>query len=410
MHHNQHTRSARSPWLGSLLGLSTLSLLLGGISCSSDPGGEDGTIPPGTVVDSCPPGYTCETNGDGMIVIVGGGNGSGGATSSGGASGVGGDPSASGGGTSSGGNGDVGAGGTATDPSCTDEQHPDQLDQPCSIWLEWGDPPGAHCNDEWLQGYCDATCGRCTPSSGTGGDSGSGGGGNGSGGWGNDVTLPDINGGEVYHATRYWDCCKHHCAWPGHDRGTAKSCGSDGTTLVSDNTGSACAGEGNAHTCYSDAPYAVSDTVSYGTIARRHENATCGECYHIQFTGEGHYSGSDPGSQRIAGKHMIVKVSNTGSDVNNRQFDLLIPGGGVGQNPGTCSQQWGVPDGETHGGYLADCGGSYEQKKQCVQNKCAQLPAGDARAGCEWFVDWFEIADNPKFRFEPIACPSDMRF
>src|SRR5690606_27449123 len=158
MHHTQHTRSARSPWLGSLLGLSTLSLLLGGISCSSDPGGEDGTIPPGTVVDSCPAGYACETNHDGSLVVVGSGGGSsGGASGVGGATGsTGGATGTTGGATSSG--GAVGSGGAMEDP-CTDIQHPDHTDKPCSEVAGWGE-----CDSDWMQGYCDTTCGRCTPS------------------------------------------------------------------------------------------------------------------------------------------------------------------------------------------------------------------------------------------------------
>lgn len=405
MHHNQHTRSFRSSWVGSLVGLSTLALLMGGVSCSSEPGDGNGTIPPGTVVDSCPPGYTCETNADGTIVVVGA-DGSGGATSTGGVSSGGGAPSSSGGtpGTATGGAVSSGGGG-GNDENCTDVQHPDQLDQPCSIWLEWGDPPGSHCNDDWLQGYCDATCGRCTPSSGSGGGNGSGGGGNGSGGWGNDVTLPDINGGSTGWASRYWDCCRHHCTWSGNG-GSVPACGVDGVSIS--NGDSACGG-GNAYTCYNQAPRAVSDTVSYGYVAV--PNPQCGKCYHIQFTGSSHNAGNDPGSAAIAGKHMIVQVTNTGGDVGQNQMDLMIPGGGVGLNPNTCPAQWGMNDlGPIHGGFLSACSGDHSDhnsRKQCVRSRCDKLPAGDLRDGCNWFVDWFEVADNPNFKYEEIQCPAD---
>jgi hypothetical protein len=87
----------------------------------------------------------------------------------------------------------------------------------------------------------------------------------------------------------------------------------------------------------------------------------------------------------------------------------MIPGGGVGLNPNTCKQQWNANDlGPASGGFLAGCSGSYEQKKACVKEKCSVIPAGDARNGCLWFVDWYQAADNPNFRYEPIACPSDM--
>jgi hypothetical protein len=418
MHHNQHTRSFRSSWVGSLVGLSTLALLMGGVSCSSEPGDGNGTIPPGTVVDSCPPGYTCETNADGTIVVVGA-DGSGGATSTGGVSSGGGAPSSSGGtpGTATGGAVSSGGGG-GNDENCTDVQHPDQLDQPCSIWLEWGDPPGAHCNDDWLQGYCDATCGRCTPSSGSGGGNGSGGGGNGSGGWGNNVTLPDINNNSNGWGSRYWDCCKPHCAWSGADRGTVRACGADGTSELSDaNAASACPSNnqspGPAYMCYSQAPRAVSDTVSYGYVAASPGRTVCGKCYHIQFTGSSHNAGNDAGSAAIAGKHMIVQISNTGHDVGDNQLDLMIPGGGVGVNPNTCGAQWGLSNsdlGNQYGGFLADCRGDHSDhnsRKQCVRSRCDKLPAGDLRDGCYWFVDWFEIADNPNFKYEEIQCPAD---
>jgi hypothetical protein len=34
-----------------------------------------------------------------------------------------------------------------------------------------------------------------------------------------------------------------------------------------------------------------------------------------------------------------------------------------------------------------------------------KIPAGRARDGCLWFVDWFEVADNPKFTSEQTNCP-----
>jgi len=57
---------------------------------------------------------------------------------------------------------------------------------------------------------------------------------------------------------------------------------------------------------------------------------------------------------------------------------------------------------------LTSCTGTYAAKKDCVREKCMKLPEGDARKGCLWFVDWYQAADNPQFRYEPINCPSDM--
>jgi len=103
---------------------------------------------------------------------------------------------------------------------------------------------------------------------------------------------------------------------------------------------------------------------------------------------------------------MIVKVTNTGSDVAGNQFDLMIPGGGVGQFD-ACTNQWNQSSlGERYGGFLSSCKtGTHADKKECVRKECMKIPAGSARDGCIWFVDWFQIADNPKFTSTQTSCP-----
>jgi hypothetical protein len=32
----------------------------------------------------------------------------------------------------------------------------------------------------------------------------------------------------------------------------------------------------------------------------------------------------------------------------------------------------------------------------------------DLKAGCLWYVDWFQIADNPNTFVKEITCPSDL--
>ena len=207
--------------------------------------------------------------------------------------------------------------------------------------------------------------------------------------------LPNVTSGNGY-ATRYWDCCQPHCAQSNGHR-----CSQDGTSQTG-NTQSACSG-GGAYACYDEAPKAISDCLSYGHIAKANPN--CGQCYRIQFTGQGEHNANDAGSKLIKGKQMIVKVSNTGGDVAANQFDLMIPGGGVGQF-NACSQQWGTSDlGAQYGGFLTECTGSHAQKKECVRQECMKIPAGAARDGCIWFVDWLQIADNPKFTSEQTNCP-----
>lgn len=361
----------RKIWMGSTV----LALVLALVGCN------EGSRDPGA-------SGALAMSGAGPAIVAG--------SSGGGSSGVAGSNATPTGGSSA----SAGSGNTTDGKAaCTNQQHPDHMDKPCSIWKEWDaekDPSDANCNADWLigAGYCLESCGKCSVSSGDGG--GSAGGGN----LGPGPSLPDVTSGEVYWASRYWDCCKPHCAWHG-----MPSCGADGTSH--DGGDSACGG-GSAYACYDEAPRAVGDNVSYGYVAV--PNPSCGTCFHLQFTGTGQHSASDPGSQAIAGKHMIVKVTNTGGDVAGNQFDLMIPGGGVGLNPDTCKQQWNVSDlGATYGGFLTSCGGTtHEERKECVRQKCSMIPAGDARNGCLWFVDWFQAADNPNFRYEPIDCPSDM--
>ena len=326
--------------------------------------------------------------------------------------GAGGAPAAAGAPAAGGADGLSGSGGTGgTAPACTDKQIPGEHEkEPCSIWAEWDATKDASmpkdCDSSWLTGagYCLESCGKCKSANSSGG---SGGGGGSAGvfntGLGPGPKMSEIpTSNKVMWASRYWDCCKPHCS----TNGNIKSCGADG---VSQNgSGSACSG-GQAYTCYSQAPRAVGDYVAYGYVAV--PNPQCGQCYHLQFTGTGQFAANDPGSKQLLGKHMIVKVSNTGGDVAGNQFDMMIPGGGVGQNANTCTNQWKLSSsqlGPTQGGFLTGCTGSYSAKRDCVREKCMLLPDGDLRKGCIWFVDWYAAADNPQFRYESIQCPSDI--
>jgi hypothetical protein len=396
----------RLSFLGSVCLISGLSI--GACSSGDLPGsgasaGSSGsTSNPGPVAGSNTLGPT-QSMGGSSAVVAGSGSSSGG-MSVGGSSPIGGSGNGSGssnGGSSAGGT--PGSGGTAPVP-CTDKQNPDHMGEPCSIWREYDEAKGTteNCDASWLTGagYCLKSCGKCSDGTG-GGGGGSGGSPPFSTGLGPGPALPDVTGGNVYWASRYWDCCKPHCSQQG-----LPSCGADGVSR--DGGNSACSG-GSAYACYNQAPRFIGDNVSYGYVAV--PNPSCGTCYHLQFTGTGKFNANDPGSKAIAGKHMIVKVANSGGDVAGNQFDLAVPGGGVGLNANTCTSQWKISSsdlGPTAGGFLAACTGTHDQKMSCVRDKCNKLPEGDARKGCMWFVDWFQVADDPNFRYEPIACPSDL--
>jgi hypothetical protein len=284
-----------------------------------------------------------------------------------------------------------GAGSGAGGRPCVNVEPPPDPEWPDATCETWATET-TECTAAWFATYCDVSCGRCVPEGGSGGGAGTGGAPT------VDCStqgLPNVTGGNGY-ATRYWDCCQTHCA-----QSSGHRCSQDGVSSTGNNQ-SACSG-GGSFACYDEAPRSVSECLSYGHIAK--SNPNCGGCYRIQFTGEGQHNVNDPGSKLIKGKQMIVKVTNTGGDVGGTQFDLMIPGGGVGQF-NACSTQWGTNDlGAQYGGFLTECTGSHAQKKECVRQECMKIPAGKARDGCIWFVDWFQVADNPKFTSESTNCP-----
>nr|ACN42745.1 beta-1,4 endoglucanase 3 short form [Bursaphelenchus xylophilus] len=189
--------------------------------------------------------------------------------------------------------------------------------------------------------------------------------------------------------TRYWDCCKSSCAWPG--KATLKS-GPIQTCDVHDqplndggNTQSGCNG-GSAYSCSTEQPYAVNDTLSFGfaavKLAGGSESTWCCACYELTFT-----SGS------VAGKKFVIQATNTGGDLGDNHFDLAIPGGGVGIFNG-CTAQWGAPS----SGWGSQYGGVSSR------SDCSQLPA-TLQPGCDWRFDWFGNSDNPGVTFKQVTCP-----
>jgi hypothetical protein len=222
------------------------------------------------------------------------------------------------------------------------------------------------------------------------------------------------------YATRYWDCCKAHCGWQGNVNPATtpvESCDKNDQShgpVYDIQSSCQTPAEASAFTCYDEAPWAVSDTLAYGFAAIPGQGDVCGRCYQLQFDGTGHYNAADPGSVALTGKTMIVQATNIGFDVAGGQFDILTPGGGVGLFD-ACSYQWGVQTqelGATYGGFMTFCqqqGGDHEQVKQCVLGRCAAVfddpGLAELAAGCEWYVNWYEAADNPNLKYQEVACP-----
>jgi hypothetical protein len=319
----------------------------------------------------------------------------------------------------SGGSGAFSGGSSGTGPSggsggaCTDTPPPNGSSCADAVGFGW-------CGQPWMNGACAQTCDLCNGSAGgsggtsTGGASGTGTGGTnaasgGAGGssgtsGGNVAPPPNINGGSQAWASRYWDCCKPACGWSGNVRAGSPmtACDQQNQDLSSYDTKNACESGGSAYMCWDGAPFQVGDNLSYGFVAASGPNYVCGRCFHLEFNGSGH-SGNNAGATALNGKHMIVQVINNGG-VAQDQFDLLIPGGGVGEL-NACNMQWGNADlGARFGGFLAGCNGD----QSCVRDKCNTIFADkpDLMAGCEWFLGWYQAADNPNLTYEQIACPA----
>ena len=192
--------------------------------------------------------------------------------------------------------------------------------------------------------------------------------------------------------TRYWDCCKPSCGWSGKVSGSGayvKSCSNNGYDAhASSDITSGCDG-GDAFTCNNQKPWAVNDQLAYGFAAAHipglSEQDRCCSCYKLDFT-----------SGPVQGKTMIVQVTNSGSDVGEHQFDLQIPGGGVGIF-NACSRQWGAPGegwGQRYGGVNS-------------RDRCYGLPE-QIRDGCLFRFDWFKGADNPTMTYSKVDCPAEL--
>jgi hypothetical protein len=101
-------------------------------------------------------------------------------------------------------------------------------------------------------------------------------------------------------------------------------------------------------------------------------------------------------SGACSGKKLVVQITNTGGDLGSNQFDLAIPGGGVGIFNG-CTSQYGAPAdgwGSRYGGVPSKDG-------------CKQLPAA-LQPGCEFRFDFMGGADNPSISFAEVTCPSQL--
>ena len=214
-------------------------------------------------------------------------------------------------------------------------------------------------------------------------------------GGGSTSYQPKPAGSSEGQTTQYWDACKPSCSWSGKSGRQANSCDISGKNIGhNDSDRSACDG-GNAFTCMNQAPWKVGN-VSFGYVAVN--DGACGDCYQLNFPN---------------GEVMVVMKSNIGSI--NGKFDIMIPGGGVGDFDALTRQvkNSGVsnPDmGQRYGGFRLACNNSVD----CVKNRCnsvfANLP--DLKAGCLWYANTLGGSpasfDNPRVKYQKVDCPKEL--
>ena len=228
-------------------------------------------------------------------------------------------------------------------------------------------------------------------------------------------TIKYVSGGKSGSgwATRYWDCCKPHCAWPDKGGLKAHACDAQGNKINDDGASSMCDG-GNAGTCVSQIPQVYNDTIAFAFAAvPGSAGGKCGKCFDLAFTGKGKYA-SDNNLAKLKGKHLIVIASNIGYDVAEGQFDVMIPGGGTGIFNGCASKMGWGSQGAQYGGLLSECetesGYTASKYKSCLTSKCEKSFANDPKAkeGCLFLANWMNAAGNPLHNYKEVECPKEL--
>ena len=257
-------------------------------------------------------------------------------------------------------------------------------------------------------------------------------------------TKDILSNGKTGWSSRYWDACKPHCSWLSSVDTTSEEKYQAGGTVARncnihdvevpaftlghavqdywmgyEGTNSACVNNnaGGTYTCTDMAPIKVTDNLSYGYVAApgAQFGGGCGKCFHLQFNGGNHANDVKETHLALKGKHMIVMASNIGYDVEAGQYDMLVPGGGVGAF-NALSTQIGVPAsglGANGGGFLTECQQSLgwdntaESYQNCVIQKCEEVFKDwpNLLRGCKWYAEWYMAADNPTYNWEEVECP-----
>jgi hypothetical protein len=176
-----------------------------------------------------------------------------------------------------------------------------------------------------------------------------------------------------------------------------------------------------AYTCWDQAPHVINDTLAYAFAATSMNGDRCGKCYMLQFDGGENFAGIPRDAHRaLKGKTLVVLSSNVGGEVEENQFDIMIPGGGLGAFTTGFPTQLGIPAddlGKNPGGLLSSCiaeSGDYykigniEYLQNCIREKCRKVfgnKSKDLLDGCLFIADWYMAADNPTLISKEVECP-----
>lgn len=196
--------------------------------------------------------------------------------------------------------------------------------------------------------------------------------------------------------TRYWDCCKPSCAWPGKAQVSSpvKVCAKNGGSKLGANAKNICGGGGMGGPSYmctaQSAWYDPVKKMSFGFVAGHvkglDEKGWCCGCYELRF-------------QNSNLPRMVVQITNTGADLGENHFDVQVAGGGFGIFDG-CTKQWGAPAGswgKRYGGVMASGWG---------KAGCRKLPSA-LKKSCEWQFDY--LGDNPIVAAHyRVKCPAEI--
>nr|CCJ09455.1 glycoside hydrolase family 45 protein [Phaedon cochleariae] len=193
--------------------------------------------------------------------------------------------------------------------------------------------------------------------------------------------------------TRYWDCCKPTCAWPGNVgyKTPIKSCQADGVTANDPEIQSGCEADGHSYVCTNQAGFVVNSTLAYGFVAARFvgvKRNMCCSCVLFSFQQE-----------QLKDKKMLVQVTNTGNapETGTNLFDIAMPGSGVGYYSQGCTSQWNSD--------VSNWGDQYGGVNSAEE--CYKLPQ-NLWEGCLFRFQWMEGVSNPDITFVEVQCPKEL--